>query len=820
MVRKAARITIWAIAALLGLIVLLWLVLLVYVNANEKRLIGRLTTVVEKRTKGPAEIGGLSVSFIRTFPMLSLQLSDVLIRDSLYPVHQKNLLKASAVYLRVSIPGLITGNLPVGRVIIDRGEINIISDTAGNSNEYVLKSGSRSENETFGMPDLLMRHMTINYEAPERNKHYHALVRSLRCNNKEKKDRLEFDIKMSLLVKNLSFNTVKGAYLKEKLVDGNFELVYLPSSKEIVLDNIRLDLDDHPFYFTGKFSTDKTAADFDLTIRSNNILYRTATSFLTEKLQKKLNQYSLTKPIAFTVKLSGKTARQSVPAINVEMEVKNNEVITPRGAFDNCSFTGVYSNEKFKGKPRTDENSILQFSDFRGRWENIVISSKKILISDLIHPFLECDIASDVDMKSLNSLTGSSTIQFERGKTNINVVFKGPVAGNDSIASNINGTVDIFDASVRYLPRNFLLSSFNGSLRFNDNDLVVKKITATTGKTKLDMNGSARNFLSLLNVSPEKLLLTWNISSPALHLEDFKSFLSKAPSKKSERKEAKFQAAASKIDKMFSDGDMIIRLESPVMDYKTFRATDVTASVLMKPLEITFEKVQLKHANGSMEVSGSLKNGEQYNPVTLKTVMRDIDVPLLFTAFDNFGQDAVTYKNLKGRLSANINFNTAVNNNAKLISDASEGSIHFLLENGELNNFEPLLEISRKAFKKQDFSQIRFADVKNRLEVKGTTFIVNTMDIRSTALNFVVEGIYDVKKGTDMSIRFPLNNLTRSQANTDISDGGRSRKGVTLRLRVKTGDDGKLKVSWDPFRRSIKKKEEIQDSAEAKQEDR
>jgi hypothetical protein len=150
-----------------------------------------------------------------------------------------------------------------------------------------------------------------------------------------------------------------------------------------------------------------------------------------------------------------------------------------------------------------------------------------------------------------------------------------------------------------------------------------------------------------------------------------------------------------------------------------------------------------------------------------------------------------------------------------LISNASEGSIHFLLEDGELNNFEPLLEISRKAFKKQDFSQIRFADVKNRLDVKGSTFIVNTMDIRSTALNFVVEGTYDVKKGTDMSIKFPLNNLTRSQANTDISDGGRSKKGVSLRLRLKTGDDGKLKITWDPFRRSIKKKEDARDSADA-----
>lgn len=217
-----------------------------------------------------------------------------------------------------------------------------------------------------------------------------------------------------------------------------------------------------------------------------------------------------------------------------------------------------------------------------------------------------------------------------------------------------------------------------------------------------------------------------------------------------------------------------------------------------------------------MEISGSMKNGANYNPVILRTKMRNMDVPQLFAAFNNFGQDAITTKNLKGKLSADIVFNTSITNKAKMVTDASEGKINFVLEKGELNNFEPLLEIGEKAFKKQDFSQISFAELKNVLDVKGTTFIVNPMDIRSTALNFSVEGIYDYKKGTDMSIKFPLNNLTRSQANTDLGKGGKAKKGVSLRLRVRTGDDKKLKISWDPFRRAIRNKEEVKDSADAK----
>lgn len=67
-----------------------------------------------------------------------------------------------------------------------------------------------------------------------------------------------------------------------------------------------------------------------------------------------------------------------------------------------------------------------------------------------------------------------------------------------------------------------------------------------------------------------------------------------------------------------------------------------------------------------------------------------------------------------------------------------------------------------------------------------------------------------------MSIRLPLRNLTKSQANTNLTDNGKIKPGVTVRLRAKTNDDGKLKVSWDPFGRSVKNKEAQEDSTAAK----
>jgi hypothetical protein len=418
----------------------------------------------------------------------------------------------------------------------------------------------------------------------------------------------------------------------------------------------------------------------------------------------------------------------------------------------------------------------------------------------------------------VNKLTESKTFQFLDGRTSFKIDFKGPVYGGDGTASSINGHVDIVDASIKYIPRNLYLTNCDGNLKFVNNDLFVNKMNAGVGNTRLLMNGSAENFLSLLNVSPEKLTLKWKINSPQLHLEDFKPLLSSSSkSQNNGQRKGTIARTSSKIDKMFSEGDMNINLSAPVMDYKTFRATNVKAEVVFSENEVKLEKVFLNHAGGSMDVRGRMTNGAEKNPVTLNVNMQKMDIPALFSAFNNFGQDAVTNKNLKGRLSAIVHYNTSITNKANLVSADSDGSVEFLLEDGELNDFEPLEEIAKKAFKKQDFTQIRFADLKNRLDLKGTAFIINSMDIRSTALNFSVEGVYDVKKGTDMFIKLPFRNLLKSQAGTDISENGKPARGPSIRLRAKTGEDGKLKISWDPLRLSKRNKKDVmEESAEKK----
>ena len=816
---KALRYGIRSLIWIVAVIVAIWVILWVYLVTHEKDVRDRLAAAIHNKTRGEVKIGGMSVSFFRTFPLLSLQLDDVIIKDSVTAFEHKDFLRASNIYLRVSIPGLINGRSPIGKILVRNGEINVVSDSAGNTNEYIFRTKPREGREvTTDFPDVELQNVSGAYVDPKRRKDFSTIIQSLKCSAKERNGHLRIKMSLRALAKNVAFNTIRGAYMKEKMIEGSFAVVYEREPKDLFVNNVKLYLDNHPFYFNAKFNLDKNDGDFYMNISSNRVMFAQAASMVTIPIQKALKPYSLSKPADLRVKVSGKTLFGYIPLVEVFMDVNNNKVITPQGIFEDCSFQGYFSNEIQNGKVRDDANSYLRFTKFTGRWENIRLASDTIKISNLIKPYLECDVASDVDLKTVNRLTESKTFQFLDGRTSFRIDFKGPVYGDDSVASSINGHVDIIDASIKYIPRNLHLTNCDGNLKFVNNDLFVNKMNAGVGNTRLLMNGSAENFLSLLNVSPEKLTLRWKINSPQLHLEDFKPLLSSSSkSKNSGQRKGTIARTSSKIDKMFSEGDMYINLNAPVMDYKTFRATNVNAEVVFSEDGVKLEKVFFNHAGGSMHVRGRMTNGAEKNPVTLNVNMQKMDIPALFTAFNNFGQDAVTNKNLKGSLSAIVHYNTSITNKANLVSSDSDGSVEFLLEDGELNDFEPLEEIAKKAFKKQDFTQIRFADLKNRLDLKGTAFIINSMDIRSTALNFSVEGVYDVKKGTDMFIKLPFRNLLKSQAGTDISENGKPARGPSIRLRAKTGEDGKLKISWDPLRLSKRNKKDVmEESAEKK----
>ena len=216
----------------------------------------------------------------------------------------------------------------------------------------------------------------------------------------------------------------------------------------------------------------------------------------------------------------------------------------------------------------------------------------------------------------------------------------------------------------------------------------------------------------------------------------------------------------------------------------------------------------MNHAGGSMELSGSLVQQKgNTNQASLAVDFNNVDVSSVLTAFDNFGQDGLTAKNIDGKLTAKLKSNLLLTDAGKVLPETINSDVSFSLKNGSLKDFEPIKKIQDFVFKKRDFDNIRFAELKNNLTIRNRDITINRMEIQSSVLSLFVEGIYSMKGNTDISIQVPLKNLKKRKEDYKPENIGVDAKtGASIFLRGRPGNDGNIKFSLDLFKKFYKEK--------------
>ena len=387
--------------------------------------------------------------------------------------------------------------------------------------------------------------------------------------------------------------------------------------------------------------------------------------------------------------------------------------------------------------------------------------------------------------------------------------YKGPLSENDTAGATVNGHLDVDSGTIAYLPYSFQLTNANGRLLFRDQDLVIEHLAARTGSSRVQIKGIARNLISLLDHNSENVSMDLSLAASHFDLEDFAPLAGRPTTAAAKRSGMSvFGATADRIDNFLKDGLIHLNLEAADIRFKNFSGAHAKADLVFQDDEIRLKSMTAEQGSGVLNLRATLTRRPDgaANPLTLESHLGHVDISRLFASFDDFGQKAITGHNLKGNISADIRMTGLLTDKAALVPNSCKGTVNFSITDGELVDFEPMEKIHEKILKKRDFSQIRFASLQNQLDIDSSTVTLHRMEIRSTAFTLFAEGTYDLKKGTDMSLQVPLSNLKERDIDSPPESRGNDRKaGLSLRLRAKTDEVGKLKISWDPFRKALKK---------------
>ena len=103
--------------------------------------------------------------------------------------------------------------------------------------------------------------------------------------------------------------------------------------------------------------------------------------------------------------------------------------------------------------------------------------------------------------------------------------------------------------------------------------------------------------------------------------------------------------------------DVNLNSEIQHLVFRKFDATNIRGVIKLKDKRMVVDPIVLNTMNGSITTSGLIDGTDSTKLlITCFSDVNKINVTKMFEAFENFGQTAVTDKNLKGVATAKIQF--------------------------------------------------------------------------------------------------------------------------------------------------------------------
>jgi hypothetical protein len=799
------KISLKIMGALMLLIIAVLIGLSIYVSTHKEKILALVTTDLNKNIDGKLNVGGFDISFIKSFPNLSVTLENVSLQDKQWARHHQTLLVAKKFDVAVDVSALLRGTISVNHIDINDAAIDLYTDSTGYSNSSVFKNKSskkdtaNSGSSSAQVGRFSLSNVVFTVDDRRAKKLFKFEVRGLKSRMAYPDSGWTADMHLNVKAKSMAFSTTHGSFIKDKVVEGDLTAGYNQKSGDINVTSSNFTIGGDDFGIVARFATGKSAASFTFHITADKLLWRHAAELVSANITQKLNLFNLDKPIAVTAVIAGSFSGGGDPYLYITADVRNNRLTVPGNIVDKCNFRGVFTNDNVKGQKFGDENSVIHLLHFTGTDSNIPFTIDTCNITNLIKPIASGNIRASFPISDLNVLS-TDLAKFSKGKADISLHFRADIVNYEINRPMIAGSINVKDADIHYLPADLIFKSTSISINFVSNDLILNNIRLQTGKSIVQMEARVNNFLNLYYDAPEKIALNLQITSPQLYIGEFLGLLKNGQQDKPIPTPAQSKKATAKnisrLNAFLTKAKVGMHIRAANVHYFKFWATDVTADLFLYHNGLQLKNVSAKSSGGSLKINAGLVRQAPESNFNLSAIISNVDIHEFFYAFDNFGIKGITYKNLEGLLSANTQITGKTNGQGSIVPGSINGMVNLNLKNGALLNYQPLISVGKFVFPFRKLHNIVIPTLDAKFDLQGNKIIINPMLISSSVLNADVAGVYSLANETDITLDVPLRNPKNDEEITDTVKLAKKRyKGVVVHVRAKDDGTGKIKIS-------------------------
>lgn len=702
--------------------------MLVYITINKDKIEKIILSQIEKHTTVPIIHSKANIVFLETFPDVSFKLSDLLLYDAWHTNKKQNNTKDTAIYsktfyLQFNIWNIINADYNLKKIQLENSIINIKSNKYRKINLNFISNDTINKNDTtnfeLNINSIEISNSYLNYK--DNNLQINCNLNTLLAKGDFAENISIFYIKTKNKINTLIYN--KTTYLKN--TNTNIESNIKLKDNTININKSNINVNNISFILSGKIINavnNNHNTFYSLNAQNKNICTLNDIKFLDANIDSICNNYAINGDIdKWEINIAGDSIKNT-PLITGNIEIENTKAQYSK---QNITLNNAYIKAKFTN----NENENTQ------KWELPIIESAGEInnttyyvtgkISDFDNWQSDLKVSGKGDLSSIQRIENS--LKSISGTTNYELNLHGSLKQPEKLYAT--GEININNGVVKTIEMPFEASFEKAKFMLNKNNCNISVSELQYGDSEGDTKIEVEHWQQFITKNNKKPKIKIEINSKYCDLDELTA--TKNTTIESSDTLALFQFSS------FFNGSIHYNVEKAI--YKKIALDSVKGTLTINNNHLKIKTTGKAFGGTISGEAALLYNSIKRYKIDGYFICETIDIKRFFYEFNDFEQDIISHKNLKGIANLESDFKSVLTNNPDDFTKNINANCDLMISNGELNNYEPLYEIS-KYIGVEDLSNIEFETLTNYINIQNETITIPEMHIKSNVLDIEIAG--------------------------------------------------------------------------------
>ena len=777
------------------LLLILTIIGVIFSTVYEEKVKNYILTELNNSVDTKIDVAEINFSVFKKFPYASLEFKKITAEEVSSEKKKGKLFSAQSIFLQFNIFDILNDDYTIKKIQVKEGSVNININKFGHDNYHFWKKkdkDSDSNSLNLALEKLTFKNITfyVLNEYKNLDMAIEAVNVSLSGNFSDK----EFTLKTDAELYVQQINSENINLLKNKAINLNTSLHVNQTTQQYHIKKGEFKIQDLRFNLSGNIKNQEVGILLDIISEGENLEIEELFSLFPDHQKKALNAYKTEGNITYATNIKGEFSIKKSPEFNAEFTIKNGKVTEKSSdkSFTNLNLIGHFTN----GKSHSSTTSKITIDQLDADFGAGHISGI-YTINNFVNPYINFDANATIDIETAKDFLKLDTIETASGELLINLKYQGYIKELNNVQAKdlqrltASGTAQLINANLKVTNSPRTLNKVNGFFKFDNNSIQIDSLLAEVNQSDIRVKGKVNNLLAYLFLENEKLNIYTHLKSNKIILEDF----------------------LLNSEEAIADSNYTIQLPKNIsfnfkakidtFNFRLFSATQLSGNINLKNELLTATALSFYALDGKVNGDLAIDNSEREDLlITSKAKLTDVNINQLFYQFENFGQEYIQGKNLKGIATSTIEFASVWDKQLNVNQDKIYALIDIDIVNGELIDYKPILAMS-KFIEVAELENIQFEQLSTQIEIKQQTINIPKTEINSSALDLTISGTHTFNNEIDYRFKLLLDDVLWGKAKENkkennefgyIADDGLGK--TTLFLHMKgTVDD--YKISYD-----------------------